>query len=277
MLDFTIINAAPIGFFVFGILATLLVAISKAGFGGAMGSLSLPLMLLVLSPGLALSVLLPIFLLCDFYVGWKYYRHAVRRIVIIMTLAACLGQVLGWLLYKQINAEILMFIIGALAVFTATRYFWRLYHPGENIGLARAALRHLRRRIDRALGWMGLAGIASFISLTGGIPSQIYLLPLNLPRAYYVGTMGWSFLLVNLAKLPFFIELGLFDVASLTASLALAGFVPIGVALGLWLNRAMNDAWFYHISHFFLLLWGPTELASRYLVTPLEWCVRAPI
>ena len=61
MLDFTIINAAPIGFFVFGILATLLVAISKAGFGGAMGSLSLPLMLLVLSPGLALSVLLPIF------------------------------------------------------------------------------------------------------------------------------------------------------------------------------------------------------------------------
>ena len=256
MLDFTIIYAAPIGFFVFGILATLLVAISKAGFGGAMGSLSLPLMLLVLSPGLALSVLLPIFLLCDFYVGWKYYRHAVRRIVIIMTLAACLGQVLGWLLYKQINAEILMFIIGALAVFTATRYFWRLYHPGENIGLARVALRHLRRRIDRALGWMGLAGIASFISLTGGIPSQIYLLPLNLPRAYYVGTMGWSFLLVNLAKLPFFIELGLFDGASLTASLALAGFVPIGVALGLWLNRAMNDAWFYHISHFFLLLLG---------------------
>ena len=49
MLDFTIISAAPIGFLVFGILATLLVAISKAGFGGAMGSLSLPLMLLVLS------------------------------------------------------------------------------------------------------------------------------------------------------------------------------------------------------------------------------------
>ena len=256
MLDFTIINAAPIGFFVFGILATLLVAISKAGFGGAMGSLSLPLMLLVLSPGLALSVLLPVFLLCDFYVGWKYYRHAVRRIVVIMTFAACLGQVLGWLLYKQINAEILMFIIGALAVFTATRYFWRLYHPGENIGLARVALRHLRRRIDRALGWMGLAGIASFISLTGGIPAQAYLLAMRLPRVYFVGTMGWFFLSINLAKLPFFIELGLFDGASLTASLALAGFVPIGVALGLWLNRAMNDAWFYHISHFFLLLLG---------------------
>ena len=256
MVDFSIIAAAPIGFFFFGILSTLLVAISKAGFGGALGSLSLPLMLVVLSPGPALSVLLPIFLLCDFFVGWKYYRFAVRRIVIVMSLAACLGQVLGWLLYKQINSESLVFIIGCLAIFTATRYFWGLYQPAEDIGLARAALRLLRRRIDRALGWMGLAGVTSFISLTGGIPSQIYLLPLKLPRAYYVGTMGWSFLLINLAKLPFFIELGLFNAASLTATLALAGFVPIGVACGVWLNRVMNDAWFYNISHGFLLLFG---------------------
>ena len=172
MLDFSIINSAPVGFFLFGMLATLLVAISKAGFGGAMGALSLPLMLMALPPSLALSVLLPVFLLCDFYVGWKYYRRAIRRIVVVMTLAACLGQVAGWLLYKQINAEILMFIIGALAVFTAVRYFWRLYRPVENAGLARAALRQLRRRIDRALGWMGLAGIASFVSLTGGIPRK---------------------------------------------------------------------------------------------------------
>ena len=126
MLDFSIINSAHVGFFLFGMLATLLVAISKAGFGGAMGALSLPLMLLALPPSLALSVLLPVFLLCDFYVGWKYYRRAIRRIVVVMTLAACLGQVAGWLLFKQINAEILMFIIGALAVFTALRYFWRI-------------------------------------------------------------------------------------------------------------------------------------------------------
>ena len=149
-----------------------------------------------------------------------------------------------------------MFLIGGLAIFTGGRYFWRLYHPAANAVLARAALRALRRQTARAFGWMGLAGIASFISLTGGIPSQVYLLPLNLPRAYYVGTMGWSFLLVNLAKLPFFIELSLFTKASLTASLALAIFVPIGVALGMWLNRIMNDIWFYHISHAFLLMLG---------------------
>ena len=126
MLDFSLLSQTPILFFATGIVAVLVVAISKAGFGGAMGSLSLPIMLLVLSPGMALSVLLPLFLLCDMYVGWKYYRRAVRHIVLLMTLAACIGQLLGWLLFKQINADILMFLIGGLAVFTATRYFWRL-------------------------------------------------------------------------------------------------------------------------------------------------------
>ena len=173
MLDFTIISAAPIGFFVFGILATLLVAISKAGLARD-GVIVTATHALVLSPGW----------LCRSYCRFSALRFLCR----LEILSPCgapychhhdfgrlFGAGLGWLLYKQINAEILMFIIGALAVFTATRYFWRLYHPGENIGLARVALRHLRRRMDRALGWMGLAGIASFISLTGGIPSQIYL------------------------------------------------------------------------------------------------------
>ena len=263
MLDTSLIANAPLAFFVAGIIATLVVAISKAGFGGAMGSLSLPIMLLTLPPGPALAVMLPVFLLCDFYVGWKYYRRAIRRLVIIMTVAACVGQLLGWLLFKQIDAGFLMFLIGGLAVFTGARHFWRLYRPAVSALLARSALRKLRRNHGRAGLWCGLSGLASFISLTGGIPAQVYLLPQNLPRAYFVGTMGWFFLLINLAKLPFFIELGLFTGASLTASLALAPLVPLGVGLGMWLNKVMSDAWFYHISHGFLLLLGLRLMAQN--------------
>ena len=172
-----------------------------------------------------------------------------------MTLAACLGQVwVGCSISKSMPKSLCS--LSALWPCLPLRVISGGFIIRVRISGLRAPPCAICVVALTALGWMGLAGIASFISLTGGIPSQIYLLPINLPRAYYVGTMGWSFLLVNLAKLPFFIELGLFDAASLTASLALAGFVPIGVALGLWLNRAMNDAWFYHISHFFLLLLG---------------------
>ena len=223
-----------------------------------MGALSLPIMLSAMPPGPALAVLLPVFLLCDFYVGWKYRRHTIRRLVVLMFVAACIGQLLGWLLFKQINEIMLLGCIGALAVFTGGRYFYRLLAPiAPSAALTRQALRRLRRQAAPRAGlWCGLSGLASFISLTGGIPAQVFLLPLQLPRMFFIGTMGWFFLLINLAKLPFYVELGLFDAASLTASFALAPLVPFGVMVGMYLNRKMTDAWFYHIAHGFLLLLG---------------------
>lgn len=256
-LDFSLIAATP-GFFAFGVLATFIVAISKSGFGGAMGALSLPVLLIAMPPGPALAVLLPVFLLCDFFVGWKYRHHTIRRLVVLMFAAACAGQLLGWLLYKQINEVVLLGFIGGLALFTGGRYFYRLLNPlPQSAAISRHALRVLRRRsAPRAGIWCGLSGLASFISLTGGIPAQVYLLPLQLPRMFFIGTMGWYFLLINVAKLPFYIELGLFDAASLTASLVLAPLVPLGVFCGIYLNRKMSDAWFYHIAHGFLLILG---------------------
>lgn len=258
MLDFSLMADAPMAVWLAGALATFVVAVSKAGFGGAMGSLSLPIFLIVMPPGPALAVLLPVFLLCDFYVGWRYRKLAVRKIVAAMVIAACLGQLAGWLLFKQIDENMLLALIGALAVYTGGRYFWQLWRPTlSDAGPGRSAIRALRRRTPARAGlWCGLSGIASFISLTGGIPAQVFLLPLALPRALYVATMGWFFLLINLAKMPFYIELGLFDAASLSASLTLIPLVPLGVMLGIWANKAMSDTWFYHISHGFLLLLG---------------------
>ena len=174
-----------------------------------------------------------------------------------MFIAGCIGQLAGWVLYQYISEAMLVVCIGLLAIFTGGRYFVRLYRPALDSALQRAALVKLRREVKARAGlWCGLSGLSSFVSLTGGIPAQVFLLPLRLPRAFYVGTMGWFFLLINLAKLPFFINLGLFNAASLTASLALVPIVPFGVMLGLWLNRTMSDKWFYHISHGFLLVLG---------------------
>ena len=264
--DMSLIAADPMRFWILGGIAAFVVALSKAGFGGALGSLSLPLMLLVLPPGPALAVMLPVFLLADFYVGWRYRKTAIRRYVVYMVIAALVGQVAGWLLFKQISESMLILLIGLLAVYTAGRYFAQLARPtlsnGANHAVtdavaARAALQAIRAGAGcRAWLWCGLSGLASFISLTGGIPAQIYLLAMRLPRAYFVGTMGWFFLSINLAKLPFFIELGLFSPASMTASLVLAPLVPLGVVAGIALNKRLSDGWFYHISQACLLVFG---------------------
>ena len=56
------------------ILAVMLVAISKSGFGGGLGGLGFPLMVLVLPPKLALAVFLPLTLLTDIWVTFVWRK-----------------------------------------------------------------------------------------------------------------------------------------------------------------------------------------------------------
>ena len=40
----------------------------------------------------------------------------------------------------------------------------------------------IKLEIKKGLGWCSLSGFSSFVALTGGIPAQIFLLPLKLDR-----------------------------------------------------------------------------------------------
>ena len=62
---FEILASSPLFFWMMAGLAVLAVTISRSGFGGALGSLSLPLLLFVLPPKIALGILLPLFLITD--------------------------------------------------------------------------------------------------------------------------------------------------------------------------------------------------------------------
>ena len=73
-------------------MAVIAVAISKAGFGGAMASLSAPIMLLAFTHH-NLCVLLPL-LVADIWVVW-FWHLGVRRIIIVMTVTALFGHT-GW-------------------------------------------------------------------------------------------------------------------------------------------------------------------------------------
>ena len=69
------------------------------------------------------------------------------------------------------------------------------------------------------------------MSLAGGIPTQIFLLPHGLARQAFVGTMSVYFFVINLAKLPFY-GIGLFSGDTLWLSAMLVPLIPIGVFIG---------------------------------------------
>ena len=267
MADLSLLADAPLFSIFIGIISVLAVAISKAGFGSAFGSLAAPIMLFAFEPAIALGILLPLFLLTDIWLVWTWRHVGVRRIIIVMTICAVIGQICGWavLRFGAMDDGLLVLFISVMAILTSLRYFIDMISKNTKGLYVREMIRVYRKRIvSRAIFWCGLSGFSSFVSLTGGIPAQIYMLPLGLPRQLFVASMAWYFLFINLAKIPFFTDLDFISAQSLTVSLILMPMVPIGIAIGRWLNHIMSDKLFYLTAHCLLLILG-VQLFMRFV------------
>jgi len=252
---FEILETSPEYFWVLAVIAALAVSISKAGFGGAMGSLSVPILIFVLPPKQAIGVLLPIFLVTDVWVVYIWRNMLEKRILLVMCTFGVFGQIVGWLLFDYLNDQILTGLIGAIALITAFNYAWRRIWPMKKSSVEIAILVS-KRIFQRGAIWCGLSGISSFVSLSGGIPAQIFLLPHGLARQSFVGTLCVYFFVINIVKIPFYIEKGIFSGATFTISLWLLLVIPIGVYIGKTLNTLLSDKIFYDISHLCLLAMG---------------------
>ena len=237
-------------------IAVFSVSISKSGFGGALGALSAPLMLTILPAKVTLAVLLPIYLMADFWTVYIWRGYAVKTLLFWMVLTAVIGQFLGYLLIEVIDDNTLKAVIGALALVTGVRYWLAVLKPTMSAP-SRAAVRDIRRRFrQRSAIWCTFSGLSSFISLTGGIGVQIFMLPMAIHRFFFVGTLAWYFLFINLAKIPFFFDLELFTAQTIGISATLLPVIPLGVIAGRWLNKKMSDKLFYRIGHLALVLLG---------------------
>jgi len=67
---------------------------------------------------------------------------------------------------------------------------------------------------------------------------------------------------INIVKIPFYAEIGIFSEATLTVSLWLLLVIPLGVFIGKWLNTHISDQIFYDISHLGLLAMGAKLLLT---------------
>ena len=231
-------------FFAVAVPAVILFGISKSGFGGAFGAIAVPIMALVISPVQAAGILLPILCLMDLLGLWAYRGKWVRRELKVLLPAALLGIALGTLLFGYLNADIIRLIVGAIALVFAVHYWRRL--PG--------AEDPEKRPLSRAAGIVsaGSAGFTSFIAHAGGPPLSMYLLRRPLDKTEFVATTVVFFAVVNYAKLVPYAWLGQLSADNLTASLLLAPFAPVGIAMGMWLHNRISERLFFRTACLFL-------------------------
>lgn len=233
-------------FYLVAIPAVLLMGISKGGFGGAFGGISVPLMALAVSPVQAAAIMLPVLCLTDL-VGFRaYYGKWDLSNLKIMLPGALIGIAIGTLSFGMFNEDSIRILVGTIAVaFTLNNWF----------GFA-SRQAPAEKSVVKGTFWSGVSGFTSFIAHAGGPPALVYMLPQRLDKITFVATLNLYFMIVNAIKLAPYIWLGQFSSTNLTTSLALAPLVPAGVWLGLWLQRRVDHDLFYTIGQAALFLTG---------------------
>ncbi|NND48886.1 MAG: sulfite exporter TauE/SafE family protein [Rhizobiales bacterium] len=229
-------------FIALAIPSVIMIGLSKGGFAGA-GAIALPLMSIVAPPLMVAAVLLPVLLALD-VVAIRLYRDSYDRTTLLYTLPASLvGVAVAWVVAAQIEPAYFKILIGAIGiVFTLSIWIRPKVTEPRAQSLARGSF------------WGVITGFTSFVTLTGGPPFQIYVLPLRLPHRIYAGTFVIFMAINNVVKIGPFVTLGQFDTSTLWTSLALLPLAFCATLAGAKLIKHVSSASFYRVIHILMFV-----------------------
>ncbi len=225
----------------------VLAGISKGGLGGGgLAVMAVPLMSLIIAPPQAAAIMLPLLCAMDAMGIWVYRRAWSGQALAILIPAAVVGIVFGAVTFRILNSDMIRLLVAAVALSFSVN--WLL-----NRGRLRPAA---RSNALKGGFWGSLAGFTSFIAHAGGPPLNVYLLPLRLEKNAYIGTCVVFFAAVNLVKIPPYYWLGQFTPENLWTSAALLPLVPIGMGIGIWAQKRVNERVFYGLCYVALIVTG---------------------
>ncbi|MEK8174113.1 sulfite exporter TauE/SafE family protein [Streptomyces sp. M19] len=208
--------------------AAMLVGFSKTAVSGA-NTVSLAVFAAVLPARESTGILLPVLIAGDVLAVLTYRRHAHWP-----TLGGCSppwpgsGRRVVFMIWADDTAVRLS--IGAILLFMAAVTVWRRRgapprrSPGGGPWHTRPTA---QGRFVRVLG-----GFTTMVANAGGPVMSMYLLSAGFRKLGFLGTSAWFFLIVNCAKVPFSVGLGLIDGRSLLLDAVLLAFVVPGAFLG---------------------------------------------
>ncbi|GAA1270173.1 MULTISPECIES: sulfite exporter TauE/SafE family protein [Streptomyces] len=207
--------------------AAVLVGFSKTAVSGA-NTVSLAIFAAVLPARESTGILLPVLIAGDILAVLTYRRHAHWPTLWRLFPAVAAGVVLGTLFMVWADDATVRTSIGAILLLMAAVTVWRRRReaaPEVEETASRAG-----RAKARSYGVLG--GFTTMVANAGGPVMSMYLLSAGFRKLGFLGTSAWFFLIVNSAKVPFSVGLGLINGRSLLLDAALVLFVVPGAFIG---------------------------------------------
>lgn len=174
-------------------------------------------------------MLLPILIVGDTIAVLTYRRHAHWPTLWRLFPAVAGGVVVGTVFMVWADDGAVRVSIGSILLLMAGVTIWRRRHPPEEDDPPETA--SLKGRV-KARSYGVLGGFTTMVANAGGPVMSLYLLSAGFRKLGFLGTSAWFFLIVNTAKVPFSVGLGLIDLDSLLLDALLVLFVLPGAVLG---------------------------------------------
>ncbi|MDF1728318.1 MAG: sulfite exporter TauE/SafE family protein [Sulfitobacter sp.] len=229
-------------------LATLFAGISKGGFGSGAAFAAASVLALVVEPGLALGIMLPLLMLIDLSALRPYWGKWSLPDAKLIILGGLPGVALGAILYRIASPDIIRLIIGTVSV------GFVLWQFSVSRGWVRMGGKEMP---DWMGGVLGVAtGFTTFISHAGGPPAALFLLTRNLKKTTYQATTVLIFWALNIVKFVPYAALGMFTAETFKANLILAPFALLGTWLGVKAHHLVPERAFFALTYLLLLVTG---------------------
>ena len=235
-------------FFLFAVPAVIFAGISKGGFGSGAAFAATPFLALILTPGQAVGLMLPLLMVMDVAAIGAYWRKWDWHRARLLLLGAVPGIALGGLLAGVANPDVFRLLIGLIAV------GFVLYQMALRLNLLRPENNQMGDRGGFLAGVT--AGFTSFISHAGGPPAAVYLLTQGLTKTTFQATTVLVFWGINAMKFIPYLALGIFSWDIAKADLLLAPVAFAGVWMGVWLHKHVSERLFFALTYVFLLVTG---------------------
>ncbi|MBE0412024.1 sulfite exporter TauE/SafE family protein [Yoonia sp.] len=235
-------------FFAVGIPAIMFAGISKGGFGSGAAFVGGAVLAMVVPPGAALGIVLPVLMVIDAATLKPYWRKwhwpSAKGIII----GALPGIVLAALIYAYVNADVFRLLIGVIC----------LAFVAYQLARARGWLSVRQMAFSRTGAWIagGVAGFTSFISHAGGPPVAVFLLSQGLAKTTYQATTVIAFWAINWIKVLPYAYLGIFGWDTIMGSVVLAPFALIGAWVGVRMHHFVPERLFFGLTYVLLVATG---------------------
>ena len=219
-------------------LGALIVGLSKTALPGG-GTLAVALFAAVLPARTSTATLLVLLIVGDALALLMYRRHADWKTLLRLAPAVVAGLVAGAAFLALANDDWVRRTIGVILLVVVAFTFWlrRRTTPSHSLEGSRAA----------AVGYGTLGGFTTMVANAGGPVMSMYFLASRFEVKAFLGTAAWFFAIVNIAKLPFAIGLGLLNAQTLLIDLVLVPAVLLGGLAGRFLADRMNQAVFERV------------------------------